>query len=547
VNGLFVGLRTDSEQKIREVQERIEELRSNSITDRNNQLKAMDEERGAFKKAHDEHMRCLNMERDARMRESAEIRADFAKTFADNRKVHVESQNQVESLIALERQARQDLLEAEQAARIHELQELKIVLSRQFTDAHNAEKAVRAAELEKLLGSVTSTKTEIGEKLNQMDAMYAELRSSYQKLVTSHTQLLSAHNGLSTSHSDISQSCETQRADFNSSIESERNARTSALTAMEDAHRAELGNLYNSIQSLEVFISEDRARAMEQHTETKSCADTKHNELKQCIEERLAMLEAKFNVLEPQWSADFNTLKEEVSSITTTQATMTEEQRSFEQSFRATQNEVCGMVHGAQAAASENKKIILEESAQRCTSTQELKDHIKDISQTVMKLDSMKDEIISEYKSHLGEFYASFELRYEAATMSQQLESMESKNEKLLHELETRLEEIHANFMSERNLHLKWMEEERAAFKKSHEEHMRCVEVERNARVRQTAELRTEFVKLITKEREDRIVDASVRRSEVDRAKQSIKAMNIGLGGSIALDRSTLLVQSTEL
>merc|ERR1712007_378979 len=126
-------------------------------------------------------------------------------------------------------------------------------------------------------------------------------------------------------------------------------------------------------------------------------------------------------------------------------------------------------------------------------------------------------------------------------------ETIESKTEKILRDMEERIEEVRTNFTSERNLHLKWMEEERAAFKKSHDEHMRCVEVERNARMRQSAELRSEFVKLITKEREDRIIEASMRRSEVDRAKQSIKAMNIGLGGGTTLDKSTLSVQSTEL
>merc|ERR1711860_324093 len=91
-----------------------------------------------------------------------------------------------------------------------------------------------------------------------------------------------------------------------------------------------------------------------------------------------------------------------------------------------------------------------------------------------------------------------------------------------------------------------WMEEERTAFKKAHDEHMRCVEVERDARLRQATELRTEFVKLITKEREDRIIDASVRRSEVDRAKQSIKAMSTGLSGSTgssSMETDTTLFQ----
>jgi len=149
----------------------------------------------------------------------------------DNRQVHGEAQSQLEALIALE-------------------------------DAHNANKTAQDAEMEQLLHSVTSNKAEICLQLNQTNAMHAELRSSHEKLVNSHKQLLSAHNSLSTSHSVVRQNCETQHADFNSSMELERNARTSTLAAMEDAHRAEVGRLHNNIKSLEVLIREDRARTV---------------------------------------------------------------------------------------------------------------------------------------------------------------------------------------------------------------------------------------------------------------------------------------------
>merc|ERR1712137_469289 len=371
--------------------------------------------------------------------------------------------------------------------------------------------------------------------------MHGELQSLYHKLLNSHTQLLSEHKSLSTSQSEVRQNCVTQHADFISFIELERNARTSASAAIQDAHQSEMGKLYDNIQSLEILITEDRARTMKQHTETRSCADTKHNELKQCIEERLAMLEERFDVVEPQWTVDFNVLRKEVSStFATIQTTITEERKSFDLSLSAIQNEFFSIAHGVQATANENEKNILDESAQRKTSFWELQDHIKDISQTVMQLNDMKNEITCEYISHVGEFCESFVQRFEVATMSKQLQSIESKNEKLLREMEAKVEEVRTSLISQGNLHSKCMEEERASFKKSHDEHMRCVEVERDARIRQTAELRAEFVKLITKEREDRTIDASVRRSEVDRTKQFIKAMNIGLGGSTVLNRSTL-------
>jgi len=553
VNGHFAGLRTEVERKLREMQERVEQMRTESITERNTQLKAMEEERVAYKKAHEEHMRCLNMERDARMRETAEIRADILKTLADNRKVHLENHSQLESLIELERQSGQDLLETERTSRARELQDLKIMLARQFHDAHSAEKVAREAQFEELLRGVAASKTEVNQRFIQIDGIHTELRSSYEKLANSHAHLSSAHHGLSTSHTA---SCETQRGELSSFIELERNARASALAVMGDTHRAELAKLQNNIQSLEVFISEDRARTMQQqtqHAHLTSCADTKHNEFKQSIEERLAALETKFDVVAPQWSADFIGLKEEVSStLATMQIKITEQQNSLKQSMHATQNQICSTT---QAAVDGNTKIIMEESAQRCASTQELQVQIKAIMQAMATLSNLKEEVTCEYKSFVGN---SLEQHYTTSVApSQQLldgvtEIVKSENEKSLQELQARIEEVRASLISERSLHLKWMEEERTAFKKAHDEHMRCVEVERDARLRQATELRTEFVKLITKEREDRIIDASVRRSEVDRAKQSIKAMSSGLDGgstrvSSSLETSTLLLPSPGL
>merc|ERR1712007_333783 len=47
----------------------------------------------------------------------------------------------------------------------------------------------------------------------------------------------------------------------------------------------------------------------------------------------------------------------------------------------------------------------------------------------------------------------------------------------------------------ERNNHARWMDEERTAFRKVHDEHMHIVEKERDARLRQMQELRTDMSK----------------------------------------------------
>jgi len=87
-------------------------------------------------------------------------------------------------------------------------------------------------------------------------------------------------------------------------------------------------------------------------------------------------------------------------------------------------------------------------------------------------------------------------------------------------DFERRLDEVSKGLQVERNNHAKWMEEERAAFKKCHEEHMRCVEVERDARMRQANELRSDILKLISN---DRIMDTSERRSDAAK-RQALKS-----------------------
>merc|ERR1712137_1154836 len=156
VNNLFAGLRTEAERIFREIQERIEGMRADSTTERNSELKATEDERVSYKTAHEEHMRCLNMERDARMREITEIRADISKMLANNRNVEGENHSQLGSLIELERKSRQDLLETERISRARDLQDLKITLTRQFDDAHNAEKLAREAQFEWLLRDVAA-------------------------------------------------------------------------------------------------------------------------------------------------------------------------------------------------------------------------------------------------------------------------------------------------------------------------------------------------------------------------------------------------------
>merc|ERR1712007_35562 len=69
-----------------------------------------------------------------------------------------------------------------------------------------------------------------------------------------------------------------------------------------------------------------------------------------------------------------------------------------------------------------------------------------------------------------------------------------------LHELRTRIDELRSTLVQERNNHAKWMEEERTAFRKAHDEHVHIVEVERDTRLRQLQDLRADFMKSLNRD-----------------------------------------------
>merc|ERR1712137_764334 len=79
--------------------------------------------------------------------------------------------------------------------------------------------------------------------------------------------------------------------------------------------------------------------------------------------------------------------------------------------------------------------------------------------------------------------------------------------------------------------HAKWMDVERAAFRKAHEEHVRIVEVERDNRLRQIQEMRGDFVKSL-KER-----DAGDDKSRTQFGSQR----PVTLGGSVSTTGSGTL------
>merc|ERR1711945_39924 len=166
-------------------------------------------------------------------------------------------------------------------------------------------------------------------------------------------------------------------------------------------------------------------------------------------------------------------------------------------------------------------------TAQQCLNFQELERKVnEELSIIKMRSEEIRKETMHEYQLAHNNLDRSLSARHEAciATSSQQVmntaAAIKTENERRLLDFEQRISEVSRGLQTERNNHSKWMEEERAAFKKSHEEHMRCVEVERDARMRQANELRSDILKLISN---DRIVDTSERRSDAAR-RQGLKS-----------------------
>jgi len=145
------------------------------------------------------------------------------------------------------------------------------------------------------------------------------------------------------------------------------------------------------------------------------------------------------------------------------------------------------------------------------------------MSELTRKCDTLKLDLTQEYKTSCSQLDRAISERYTAWTtsMAQQISNLTSSTqtnvEKMQQELKQKTEELRNFVAEERNNQLKMAEEDRISFRKAHDDHMRCLEVERDTRLRQTTEMRADFIKAVTKEREDRITGNSEHCSEVSK------------------------------
>merc|ERR1712137_1087023 len=123
-----------------------------------------------------------------------------------------------------------------------------------------------------------------------------------------------------------------------------------------------------------------------------------------------------------------------------------------------------------------------------------------------MGCDKWRSEFTKDYQSAHSQLDRAITARYEASVNTYSIQTnkivQEAKKEydSALHDMQSRIDELRTALVQERNNHIKWMDEERAAFRKAHSEHLHIVEVERENRVRQIQELRVDFVKSLNRD-----------------------------------------------
>merc|ERR1712137_532286 len=107
-----------------DIEKKIEVIRNHSVAERGRIIKAMEGERISVRKSYEELTRCLNLEHDARVRETKKMRADHSEDLAEVRRVHQDSHGQLQSMIGLESRRMEEFLETERAARVLDNQQL---------------------------------------------------------------------------------------------------------------------------------------------------------------------------------------------------------------------------------------------------------------------------------------------------------------------------------------------------------------------------------------------------------------------------------------
>lgn len=496
MDGLSERSKAETEQGFKNAEKKLDDFRNSSLAERASILKTLEEERATVRKAHEEHTRCLNMEHEARVRENGEIRGDLSKGLSEARKVHQGSHDQFQSMMDLEHQRRQEFFETERLSRAADVQQLHEKIAASINDLEKREVEGRNEQIKGVVSDWTAEKDIIHQKLNEQQTAHNGLLESHQQLVGSHNGLIGSHQELATLH-EQSRELQTQaNQGLESALASERDARAAELKAWNEAHQAEQTNLGGVIQGVHDLLHSKSSDLQSRHDSLGLDIDSRHKEINELLEERLAAWEAKIsNVVEPRVDANALGLGAIRDDFAKAMSEVNERFLKSQESLKQTNAETQAI--NEQSAAALKEELLLE-SQRSLEAQKKLSD---DVTAVDAKCNQWKSEFTKDYQAAHSQLDRAITTRYEASVNDSSVKlnkivlGIKKDHDNALHDLQTRIDELRTTLVQERNNHAKWMDEERAAFRKAHEEHVHIVEVERDNRLRQIQEMRGDFMK----------------------------------------------------
>jgi len=335
---------------------------------------------------------------------------------------------------------------------------------------------------------------------SRLDTEASNCMAKFDELTTSLKELLAAEGA--------TRKCEIEqlKMKFNQHDAMHADATSLDLKTVEDA---EITTLQNRLKSenqctlLEALIQEQQILWESRFQAAESRIDT-------------ALIE--FSSLSGDVTIGFENLRLKLEST----------ESALENSFQNNLQQLGDETRIMQQQLSNNLK---EETRLRVMNLQEMSDKVEnDITTMSRKGDALKLELSKELKTASSQLERTALERHTTWTasierqMSNLTSSTQTTLDKMWQEMQGCTEELRSGFTEERSHQLKVGEEERLAFKKSHEDHMRQLKTERDTRLRQTTELRADLVKAVTKERVDRMMDISESRSDFSRVAREWQA-----------------------
>jgi len=398
-----------------------------------------------------------------------------------------------------------------------QLEQCKVSFNRHLGDFRN-EHATKLDDLASQFATHARMIEELHYKLDAQAALHSDLATSHMKLSSAHEE----------SHKLFAANC----SQFASQFEEEREARVVEKTAMEERQGAELGTLRKDVQSLW------NAHGVQRDRYEKGWEDIEVR-----VQEQQNKWDSRFGIIEPRVDNAMFELKsihgELKNGMERLAKKIKDTESSLDECFRASLHK----------ANHERLSDLQGEAKQRKDSIDKIHEQCSQCSQQISQIDSkwgILNKLVTECRSAQNELERSVsECRKIVATSVPQQKvddlaaTMLMDREKVQHEFQQVMQELRKDFIEDRNHLSKMIDEEKAASKKMIEDLLHSLHDEHEDRSRQNAEIRADFVKAITKEREDRIVDGAGQHVEVSKALREWQHLK-SAGGLVASGTGSL-------